>query len=1279
MKSKSKIQVVALAFAMLVFISCFVTLTCGKYVVDQSVSWGDDQYLDYTVNSVFQVKSQDELFEAINQGYTYVQLDKEIENPLIVTQKAENLNRDLILDLNGIEIQRNGQEPILNVMEGVRLTVLDTSAEQTGGLYNPVGSVFNINGGTLTIVTGAFESGPRYSEYYTYNSSVLAQDNQTTKRTVVENDARDVVWHQNGTFQQKLAPIIKSYPTKTGEIKYNHGNLYFDTTVSKGAVTINPDTYCYYRTSENAAGSATETTMADWYYTYFVKQEDYSYAFAQLPTTYDEGKTIEDYVEITIYGYENVVKKASEIDKQENYYAAIQMSEGVLDVQDGSFFQYFGLSNTACVNSGGGEINVTQGTFSSRVPDATKYNSGAVIAKESDRDAFNATYFDNFNWQDNNGGFASGGESYCILNYGEAQVSIGKCQLFGSNNNIVGMQGGKLSIGDGNFTKKLTNKLKVSPTDEQLSAISVYSGSLEISKATCTVSGEKSCGIIMQDGTLSVSDTSFDIKGNDSCGIAMAKGDLDVNGSSFTVIGEKTTGIYSTISSGSFAVANSTFAINGTDAKGIYSENGQVQVISDNSATIAVDGENAIGIEVTNGGSVVSEGYVYSINGTKSMGIYATESASRINIDGGSVIVSSDNTFGIKSSIKGENFTVKNFAVTMSNGNNQVGIYSENGTVSATATDSATIIVSSDNGKGIYVGANGNVVSKNYEYKLSGTNSYGIYSEAGTVQMDGGKIEVESGVSSYGVYAVSQQQLTMDINGTEISVGYNDTTDKTQNTAAVQASIGVFLSSAAEGSGITLTNVNVKSLEVGVAANGGPITMCGKGSIETKYASAIAIRGGNITFENGSEYQLTSNNTTSDASENIYNLTVPVFEQNDSGVYELKHTDYRNTDGIYVNGGQFSSYGNLTVTHTGLQNATTSNEYDENYKYYSLVVTSYALRVLGGNVTITKGKFTATAGGGIYSGTTTLNGENKSGNVTLGTATSTVGDITVDTKGCLVGKNYHALGTSISNGWQSKQSVTGGHAVEVEGGDITVYNGKYTAQFGNGILANGKGKINIYDGEFYGYMNYKTTVSDEKAISLTGKSGPSAFYGLNVVGGAQVQIYGGTFDGGNGGAFVTGVTGVSGGTITAHDTARVLVYAGTFGGTSTIDAFNVYDDAIVVFGAYGADYFGTADASTISGKIKMYCSGAAIAANGITQDSKVSEVETSSIYVYYGTYGGYFWNDGKAKTTYSIYNHNSNVGYTVVSASNVVQGSVQYPVNNTTPEFNRYTIDELTK
>lgn len=1271
----------AVAFALLVIASCCVGISFSKYVTNQPAHWTNDgkteDYLDFTVNSVFVVSSQDALFEAINQGYTYVQLDKEIENPLIVTQKAENLTHDLILDLNGIEIQRNGPEPILNVKDNVRLTVVDTSTEQTGGLYNPVGSVFNIAGGTLTVVTGAFESGPRYSEYYSYNTNVLKNEG-TTRRTVVETDAKTVNYRVKKTSgndfepsEKKLAPIIKSYPTRTGEVTYTHGNLYFDEQVTRGNLTIQPDTYCYYRTSENA-GNTTDVSMADWYYSYFVNKSDYSYAYATLPTTLDEGKTKDDYVEITIYGYEDVISKASQKSNKNDYYAAIQMQSGILDVQDGQFFQYFGLPNTACVNSAGGEITVKQGKFSCRIPDATTFSSNTVTIKEADKTAFDTDYFTNFKWYEtdattstygtHNGRLAQSGESYCILNHGDAKVTIGTCDLYSSNNNIISMQGGSLTIGGGSFTKKMLASL---PDTQKVkkSAICVNEGTLDVSNTTCTVTGEGTRGIDIDNGTLTINSATFDITGDNSCGINISSGSLSVDNSKFEVksnSGGNTVGIYSTISSGTFTVKDTDFSISGTNAKGIYSQNGKVQVETTGSKTIQVNGTNAIGINVNNGGSVESNGYLYDIKGNSSIGIYASADAQGITIDGGAMTINGTGTednriYGIKSLISGtDRFTVKNFDITMTGGENQTGIYSANGTVKVVADSSAKITINADtngsaqNGIGIHVGSDGSVVSQNYSYDIQGKQSYGIIAESGTVTLSNGTIDVVSGDSCYGVYAVSTQQLGIEINDATINVGKDD---KTAKTGTIQASIGVFLSSNAKNSTVQLNNVDINSLEVGVAVNGGSLNINQKGSITTQKASAIAIRGGNLTFgatTGNNQFTLKSANTTADDYKNTYELTVPVFENGN-----LVNTSYRNTDGIYINGGSFTSIGNLHVTHTGLQNDQLTGQI---YTYSSLVVTSYALRVLGGDVNITKADIIAESGGGIYSGKSDLAGTSV-GNITLGSETSTANDITVKANGNQVGDTYDGIGTFISDGWQSKVSITGGHAIEINGGNITVFNGEYTAEFGNGVVANGDGKVTIHNGTFKGFMN-----------TLSGRSGPAAFYGLKVVGGATVIIYNGTFDGGNGGAFVTGVTKVENKVITETATASVLIYAGRFGNSSSIDSFNVYDDAKVVFGAGDANYFGSdATVQTFQDAIVTECSNAPIAVNRITQTDNMKECK---VYVYYGTYKGKrFYNDGNA--TYQTYNVQSTPQYTkcIYTASETGSFTILGNQKNTTAVF----------
>ncbi len=960
------------------------------------------------------------------------------------------------------------------------------------------------------MMNGTFESGPRYSEYYTYNENTLSVA-ESTQRTLVEDAAEAVVFYQNSeneagfTTYHKTAPIITSYPTNNGASVYIHGNLYFDKSVTRGDHTIKADTYCYYRTSEDQT-NVNVAEMADWYYTYWVdKNNNYQYVGASAPSE------DERYVQITIYGYEDVILTASEKQAVSEYYAAIQMTSGKLDVTQGGFYSYFGVDTTACVNASGGELTVKKGTFSSRVPNAWEFAQNDVMIKEIDAEAFQTAYFNNYPWASSNaainsdaaGRLAAQGESYCILNSGNASVTINTGSFYSSNNNIIKMNDGKLTIGGGDLTKRNTVAL--------------------------TANHEYDAAIYMTNGTLSVTDTAYHVFGDYSRAVHMENGFLTIESSRFTVTGNYTYGIYSTVEGvDSFHVNNTSFVLD----DGIY----------------------------------------------------------------------------------------------------QTGIYAERGRVNVLASSEATISTSGRGGKGIFTNG-GSVSSTNYSYVLLGEESYGIHSAGGTVHMTGGVITLESNVRCYGVFAASNDAtaaFAVNLTGAAINVGFDSENNKTSGTH--NASIGVYLASANHGNTITLDNTAIQCYELGIGLVGGQLKMQNGGSIETKRASAIAISGGNLTVDDAARnYTITSANTRSNSTTNSYTLQWP--NANGTAV------NYVNTDGIYVDGGSFTCYGNVVLTHTGLQNVTSIT----NYNYTNLTVTSYAVRVSGGDVRILKGNITATAGGGICC---------SGGNMVMG-AEGGANEIYVSTTGNLAGDTYNALGAvNISGGWQSKKSITGGHAIELNGGDITVYGGTYEAQFGNGVAANSSGTINIYNGTFYGWMNTSTG-------KLTGKSGPSAFYGLKVIGGATVHIYNGTFNGGNGGGFVTGIdryVSQSNISSTTGRAATVYVYAGVFGGSETVDAFNVYDYSNVVFGARPANTDingdGVVNATDYRNAITMNGTGATIAANKLTQASRFEAVNIS---IYYGQYDrggehGGIWNDG-GFATINAYNTRSTIGYTTVGGS----------------------------
>ena len=1157
MKERKIKSFIPIIMAFIISVTSIIVPSVSRYVGEVGAPFEGSQDINYTVNSVFEVKTQEELFAAINQGYSYIQISKDVENPLIVTQKAETLDSDLILDLNGIEIQRNGSDPILNIGPGVRLTVTDTSEEQSGGLYNPIGSVFNITGGTLTIVTGNFESGPRYSEYYSYNTLIVA-DNNFIRRTIVLDQLKDVNYYVKGssTPTQKKAPIIKSYPTAYGELTYTHGNLYFDVGVdldpySTSDISISADTYCYYRTNEsNLSDAKVDAATADWYYTYYVDSE---YNYVDTPNS--------ESILITIYGYENTIADAAsksvvtdpEGNKTDERFAAIKMNAGELQVNDGDFFSYFGIDTTACVNASGGKISIREGNFSSRVPNASKdvvYNN--QMGKENDLAAFETEYFDVFIWNDTghtdvaklNGGRAKKGESYCILNSGNATVSIGKGNFYSSNNNIISMLGGALDIGGGSFAKQIT------------------------SANPLTSFNTTGAAIYMADGSLSIKNATSNITGNWSRAIHMLSGKMSISSSSYNVVGDYTYGIYSTVAGdGNFLVSDTSFELrHGTvdpvgRVVGIYAENGKVTLSSSSADTINIQGANSTAIYV-NGGQVETNGYTYSVTGDNSAGIYAM---------GGTV------------DVKGGNISLYNQQC--------IGIYSSGGTITV---DEASL----------YLGA---------------AQSKGIHSEGGSVSLSGSNITLASNDDCYGVFASSannDSQLAVTINKAVLSVGYDEDGSATVPTSGI-ASCGVFLGSTKPADSelkdtVTLTGTSIYSYEVGVSLAGGSLLFDGTGEIKTNKASAIAVFGGNLNFSSASNYSIVSHNTTANAVNNSYDITLLN--------RELQAIAYPNTDGIYVEGGSFKAEGTLGIEHTGLQNETNIS----NYNYTSLVVTSYAIRVLGGNVELLPSdahnatiNIEALAGGGVY-----CNG----GNLTLGVENSTrnsdLNIIKVTTSGQGVYGTYHGTASSGGQNWTVPKSLTGGHAVELQGGSITIHTGTYSASFGNGIRVKSPKRtdeqinnneaypsITVNGGSFYGNMGTSNS---------TAYSGPASNYGLKVQGGADVIIKGGTFDGRGGGAMFTGISEFTSSSKYAGDYARIYIKAGTFGSASATDGIMIFEKALIAFGSGGSD-FAAKDKININSRL------CPISANKIT--SSTSTDDKSRVFVYYGTYFGNYNNE----------------------------------------------------
>lgn len=225
---------------------------------------------------------------------------------------------------------------------------------------------------------------------------------------------------------------------------------------------------------------------------------------------------------------------------------------------------------------------------------------------------------------------------------------------------------------------------------------------------------------------------------------------------------------------------------------------------------------------------------------------------------------------------------------------------------------------------------------------------------------------------------------------------------------------------------------------------------------------------------------------------------------------------------MFVEGGSLYANGRFNVTHRGIENDYLNDEYNSgNYTFLRHEIKSYAVRVTEKqgslqqtNVFISKGtiinrklleEYDSQGGGGVY-----VSG----GTVTLGSSESANNnELQVTTEGDqLYNETYHHVDRYQADGWKYYLSRTGGHAIEVQGGSLTVNSGTYTAAQGNGIFVRNtdssavSNQVIINGGNFYGYNTGYKLDSNERKV------GPGASAGLYVMGHSlTVNINGGTF------------------------------------------------------------------------------------------------------------------------------------------------------------------------
>ena len=1132
--------------ALLIALSAGASLTFARYSEEMGSGGVYSGALDFVVSEQIEIHSVDEFFTAIENGYTNIKIADEVDNPLVVTGGVSDVNSDLTIDLNGHELQRNNREPLLNVTHGVRLTVIDSSQEKTGCFYNPVGSVLAVSGGTLTVTGGVFESGPRngeslsdpsgtahYSSEYASGSGsnwvtpAGARTEGTESTEVFRKDTVTGEYPQTGE-RDAMPVLVPNVVERTdGEDIRYAVNGNMYFAQDASAIGIDADTYLYF-TMEGDNIDGTRISAG-------TASAEFYYSY-YMKRTESGGKVSYEYaasegadtVLVTVYGYERV--KAS---SKDTAFAAIRMEGGNLYVRGGVYTTYFGESNTYCVHASGGYMAVETGVF-----EAQENSVCVTVAYDAPTEnEYLRVAHGNFYSQVGDTVQVAGGRMSVSGGSFSKDASGHAATAAGANNAVIRIDGGELTV-SGTAANPVLFSLEGSCLYGIRSEVSSAgeTGTVTVTNASFTFNGgtaggnHTNYGICSGGGTVTVNGCTFSMPDEESRGISVEAGTVNVNGAGGRSDGDTYSYFYIDKVAGCYGVY--------AGAEEGVSGNVQVNV---NAAQFFM-GQNA-------GGSLgVGDG---TMNGA---GIY-------MDASGGDSKVSLRN------------------ALVVAAGNGSCGVYARRGNI--VQTSGKLVAVTGAQVQNYQTGvtqfrsvenytaqtdllAEGRVVRSGISY------GYGVYSGGGDISLH----DVFSAV--YGKYSAGVLAMAEDAaSGADVSVA-----GTFESVVSIGDSVGGILSSTAistENSDVTLSgSADILTDGLGITARGGNVTF---GSDDATEATLkLTSTRGTALYVNGGSVRIAGNFTTYIVSTIVANYAWA--ERPGGGGAPASQTN-----GVYVQGGSLTAEGTFNVSHVGLNNEDQSEtDADGNIVnaatlYYTFEVKSYAVRVEGdaGNaasVSLTGGSLTNQAGGGLY-----VSG----GNVTLG-------NVTASAEGeARQGPSIRIPGAD--SNWTYQQSLTGGNAVELSGGTLTVSGGTYTAAQGNGILVRG-GTANVYGGSFYGNDGYE--------ISGGSVAGAAASYALKMYGGTA-NIYGGTFgeNSSGSGAFFMGTA--------ADAVADANIYGGSFRVKGQAGV-SIYQYADVLFAPRGGENGAGGDIA-VSGNITAVAIEITKDENGNFVSSRAPSVE----------------------------------------------------------------------
>ena len=485
-----KIWLIAL-LSLLIAALFAASFTYARYYKETGVTGGKyDDTIEFVGANKYIVYTPEELVAAIENGYSYIEIAEDVEDPFIITDGVTDVSANLVLDINGHNLVRNSRNPLIDVQENVSVVIVYDS-KASGSFYNPVGSMLQASGGTLTIATGNFTSVPKAEDY--------VKDDRRTDKGVSYSLEKYTVYYRDGYTPGATSPNRSAEYIDTGveadlpkivpvaidsEAEDRYGNIYFENGIGSNDY-IKDDTFLIY-TEETVETPEGATVTVDFSPLCDVASCDFYYYYVTGTDGTGEDKTTTYAV---VYGYHDVMKGAEQQITEGGFndgetlidadtaviwpYAAVRMTEGEAFIRGGTYTNQFGKAQSYGIYARGGDLAISGSSTSfSAIEDGV-----CVRCEKTTVDS--TTYVPQLNISGTPQFFSVNNETIQVED-GDIAVSSGTATVKAKNSTGIYINGGNLEVAS---TATLDVKAKITESSTGIyhspDGVLIDGGSLE--------------------------------------------------------------------------------------------------------------------------------------------------------------------------------------------------------------------------------------------------------------------------------------------------------------------------------------------------------------------------------------------------------------------------------------------------------------------------------------------------------------------------------------------------------------------------------------------------------------------------------------------------------------------------------------------------------------------------------------------------------------------------------------------------------------------------------